>query len=800
MKVPLNWLKEYVDVTLPPAELAEKLTLAGFEVVEIQVIGSNWDNVLIGEITAVDPHPNADRLHLATVNLGAEQETVVCGAPNLNVGDKIAFARVGAVLTDPDSGQPAKLKPAKIRGVESKGMICAEKELGISDDYTSIMVLPQEAPPGTPLADFLGETVLDLDITPNRPDCLSVVGIAREVAALTGQKPHIPEISYEETEPPVDQQVSVEIIENDLCPRYTATLITGVKIGESPRWIQERLLACGMRPINNIVDVTNYVMMEYGQPLHSFDYERIRGKKIIVRRARDGEYLETLDGTERTLSSDMLVIADEGRAVALAGVMGGANSEVTEGTTSILLEAASFKPSSIHYTSRNLLLTSEASMRFERGITPGITIPALKHATQLIAEMGGGKIAKGIADVYPGKKEPEPIALSKDKVNRTLALDLTIDRITSALDALGFECKQTAESEVAVTAPYWRSDIKWPVDLVEEVARIIGYDQIPMTLFSEPIPHQNPDPIIKLERKIRQSLTGYGFQEIVTYSLVGMEMLNQLMPELHPPEPMPLRLTNPMTAEQEYLRPHLRANLISALTSNRRHEDGGIKLFELGKVYLPKPNDLPDEPDVLCVVMSGASIEKTWLTEEKPFDFFDARGIAESLFSQAGIAAAFEKSSDEGLHPAKQASIVIDGKQLGIIGELHPKVAADFEIEEPVYLIEIEVTALLPYTAGHRLFQQIPRFPSMARDMALVVDANVTNRQALDIISKFQLVKDVSIFDVYSGKQVAEGKKSLAYRVVFQSPTHTLTDEEVDKVQGKILGRLSHELGATLRS
>ena len=799
MKVPLNWLRDYVDVTLPPAELAQKLTLAGFEVGEIIVTGSSWDNVLIGQITSVDPHPNADRLRLATVDLGTEPETVVCGAPNLNVGDKIAFARVGAVLTDPQTGKSATLKPAKIRGVASSGMICAERELGISDDYTGIMVLPPEAPVGTPLADFLGETVFDLDITPNRPDCLSVVGIAREVAALTSQKPHIPEISYEETEPPVSQQVSIEIWDADLCPRYTATLITGIKIGESPRWLQERVLACGMRPINNIVDVTNYVMMEYGQPLHSFNYERIRGKKIIVRRAREGEFIETLDGTERNLSSDMLVIADETRAVALAGVMGGTNSEVTENTTSILLEAASFNPANTHYTSHKLLLTSEASMRFERGITPGLTIPALRHATQLITALGNGKIAQGIADVYPGKKEPEPVILTKDKVNRTLALDLTLDQIADALTVLGFEVKQTSESELLVSVPYWRSDIKQAIDLVEEVARVIGYDQIPMTLLSEPIPHQNPNPILSLERRIRQSLVGYGFQEIITYSLVSLDMLTKLTSEPQNIQPMPLRLINPMTSDQEYLRPHLRANILSALMSNRRHEDGGIRLFELGKVFLPRPKDLPDEPDVLCAIMSGARVGKTWLGEEESLGFFDAKGITESLFAQLNIAATFEKSSDEGLHPAKQAAIVIDGKQMGVVGELHPRVAINFEIEEPVYLFEIKVTELLPYTTRHELFQSTPRFPSVARDMALVVDAAITNQKVLDIIRNFPLVTDVSIFDVYSGKQVAAGKKSLAYRVVFQSPTHTLTDEDVDKVQRKILSRLAHELGATLR-
>ncbi|UCC90808.1 MAG: phenylalanine--tRNA ligase subunit beta, partial [Dehalococcoidia bacterium] len=382
MKVPLNWLREYVDITLLPNDLASRLTMAGTEVKGIQVIGDSWENIVIGQIVAVNPHPNADRLRLATIDLGTERQTVVCGAPNLRLGDKVAFARVGAQLIDGHSGQVFRLKSAKIRGVVSNGMACSEKELGISDSHEGIIVLPAEAPIGTPLANYLGDTILDIDVTPNRPDCLSIVGIAREVTALTGQGLHPPEVEYEETASPIAQQISVDIAGPDLCPRYCASLITGIKLAESPRWMQQRLLKCGMRPINNIVDITNYVMLEYGQPLHAFDYHQIKGGKIIVRRATEGEAIVTLDGIERLLSRDMLVIADEEQAVAIAGVMGGADTEVTQETTSVLLESANFSPPSIHYTGRVLCLPSEACMRFERGISPELTIPALKRATQ----------------------------------------------------------------------------------------------------------------------------------------------------------------------------------------------------------------------------------------------------------------------------------------------------------------------------------------------------------------------------------------------------------------------------------
>ena len=801
MKVPLSWLKEYVDVTLSPSELAEKLTMAGIEAKGMQVIGGSWDNVVVGQIVAVNPHPNADRLRLPTVDLDTGQQTVVCGAPNLNVGDKIAFAYVGAELIDGHTGKLAPLKPAKIRGVESSGMVCSEKELGISDSHEGIMVLPEDAPIGTPLTDYMGDVILDLDVTPNRPDCLCVIGIAREVAALTGQKLHPPEVSYEEVEPPIDQQISVEIIDSDLCSRYCASLITGIRIAESPPWLKQRLLACGMRPINNIVDVTNYVMLELGQPLHAFDYTKIRGRKIIVRRATEGEFLVSLDGVERTLSRDMLVIADESRAVAIAGVMGGANSEVTKETTSILLEAASFNPSSIHYTGRHLSLPSEACMRFERGIRPELTMPALKRATQLMIQLGRGKVARGVADVYPGKQEQKPVLLSTEKTKQVLGVEFTIDQITGSLTSLGFACQPAGSAtEVSVTAPYWRSDIQQAVDLVEEVARIIGYENIPLTMLSQPIPQQKPAPILGLKQKIRGCLIGYGFQEIITYSLTSLETLAKLMPKTGHSKFLPIRLTNPMTAEQEYLRPTLRPNLLAALVANRRHEDSGIRLFELGKVYLPRQKELPDESEVLCGVLGGARREESWQGDGGPLDFFDAKGIVESLLKKLGVAASFEQSDEEGFHPARQAAIVINGNRLGVVGELHPKVAGAFDISEAVYLFEIGVTTLLPLAVGHKMFQPIPRFPATVRDIALIVDVSVSHQQVADIIKSFPLVKAVDIFDVYSGKQVPAGKKSLAYRIAYQSPAHTLTDEEVNKVQQKILGRLSHQLGATLRS
>jgi len=798
MKIPIRWLQEYVNISLPLDEIAYRLTMAGSEVKGRQVIGAGWENVWVGQLIEIKAHPNADRLSLVTVDLGTSKETVVTGAPNLRVGDKVAFAQVGAQLIDGHTGQPSHLKPAKIRGIVSSGMVCSEKELGISDNHTEILVLPPEAPLGSPLADYLGEVVFDLEVTPNRPDCLSVVGIAREVAALTGQSLHLPEADYKEKTTPIEGQISVEIKAPDLCPRYCASLITGVKLGESPQWLQQRLLAGGMRPINNIVDATNYVMLEYGQPLHAFDYDQVRGKKIIVRRADSGENIVTLDGVKRTLNKEILVIADPEGAVAVAGVMGGADSEVTEQTTSILLEAANFNPTNIHYTGRTLSLPSEACMRFERGIRPELAPVGLKRATGLIIKLAGGEAAKGIVDAYPGQQESKPILLSMERMKQLLGVEFSLKQATEALASLGFDCKAEG-SKIQATPPYWRSDISLEVDLIEEVARIVGYDKIPMTMLSQPIPRQNPAPILTLKERLRQSLVGYGFQEIISYSLTALDSLNRLRPQSQPPEFTPLRMANPMTADQEYLRPNLRVNLLAALTTNLRHEEGGIRFFELGKIYLPQPNDLPQEPETLCAVLSGSRTGKSWQGESESMGFFDAKGIVEGLLGQLGLDPSFARGSDEGLHSGKQAAIMVGDKRLGVVGELHPKVLAAYEVPQTASLFEVDLNVLLPLATAHKMFQPVPRFPAILRDIALVVDEGVTHRQVQDIVSSFSLVKQVSVFDVYSGEPVPAGQKSLAYRITYQSPGHTLTDEEVNRVQQQLLKRLSKELGATLR-
>jgi len=818
MKASLKWLGDYVDIKLAPRELAERLTMAGLEVKAIQTMGDTWDKVVIGEVVAVNPHPNADRLKLATVNLGTEQITVVCGAPNIGVGQRVPFAHVGARLINGYTGEAMSLKPAKIRGIVSAGMVCSEKELGISDNHEDILVLPPEAPIGVALATYLGDIIFDLDVTPNRPDCLSVVGIAREIAALTSEPLRLPTIHYEEVEDSINLFASVSIVEPDLCPRYCASLITGIKIAPSPNWLQQRLNSCGMRPINNVVDATNYVMLEYGQPLHAFDYRKLKSGQIIVRRAKNGETIATLDGTERALNPDILVIADKEKAVAVAGIMGGVDSEVTDKTDTILLESANFDQATIRRGCGYLQLQSEASVRFDKELNNELPLLPLKRATQLLLELAGGRAAKGVIDVYPGKSAPKLISLPTQEVERLSGVKVNIDEILKVLKALGFECQENnSGSQILVSVPYWRSYIKCSADLVEEVVRIIGYEKIPITRLSSPLPPQKSklSPVAQqsnLKDKLRNILTGFGFQEILTYSLVSLEKLQKLSPRLEL-KVQPLKVANPMTREQEYLRTSLRSGLLSTLAHNQKFESAGIRLFEIGKVFLPHnppviateakqsqvERELPQEKDMLCAALSGTRLELSWHTDKEMLDFFDAIGIVENILNQLGLKASFENSDDEGLFPRKGANIIVDNDLIGILGELHPKVVQAFELLGVTYLIEIDLEKLLTKLTGTKQYQPIPRFPSVTRDIALVIDEQVHYRRVEEIIQSFPLVTRITLFDIYRGEQIAEGKKSFAIRIVYQSPSHTLADEEVDQTQEQMLARLRKELGATLR-
>ena len=800
MKVPLKWLKDYVDIYIPVDELAAKLTLAGLEVSEIQIIGGSWDKVMVGRILAVNPHPDADRLRLATVDLGSKQITVVCGAPNLVVDDNIAFALVGARLIDGHSGKIEELKPAKIRGVVSEGMICAEKELGISDNYEGILVLPREYEIGRPLADYLGETILDIDITPNRADCLSIMGIAREVAAITGNPFRMPDLAYKEGIREVGSYASVEIKDPDLCPRYCATVVDGITIGPSPVWMQDRLAACGARPINNIVDITNYVMLEFGQPLHAFDHREIRGHKIIVRRAADGEIMYTLDEAERKFSKNILLIADAERAVAVAGIMGGLSSEVRDSTTTILIESANFSQAAIHRGSQELKLSSEASVRFEKGLNPELALMAVKRATQLMAQVGGGKAAGGIIDVYPGKKDRKPIAVSEGDVKRTLGMSVNEEGIRKSLESLGLHCTKGNKGTILVDVPWWRNDINITVDLVEEVARATGYENIPISMLSSPLPTGESVPAIAFRRNIQDILVGCGFQEIITYPLTSLEVLAKVSSGTGTPGPEPLKIANAMSRDLEYLRTSLRTGVLSVLARNQRNRESNIRLFEIAKAFIPRPKDLPVESEILCGLVDTVVPEMYWQSKPAPVDFYFVKGIVETLLSRFGIKADYVDANNDTLSPAKNADIMVESVKVGMLGEVHPAVLTRFDIAEPVFLFELDMDKLLALASKPLVYKAISKYPGITRDIAMLLDTGVTYQKVADIVKEFSLVSAMQLFDLYVGEQVPEGKKSIAFRLTYQASDRTLKDDEVDKVQKRILERLSKELGATLRS
>ena len=800
MKVPLSWLREYVDLDLPVAELAQRLTMAGVEVGEIIEIG-DWQECFVGEVLAVQPHPQADRLTLCRVTTGTEELEVVCGAPNVATGQKVCFAKVGALLYSSHSGKREALKAARIRGVVSKGMICSEIELGLGEDHSGIVVLPDDAPVGTPLDRYLGDTVLDLEVTPNRLDCLSILGVAHEVGALAGKPVREPEIDYPEEGPPVAGQVSITVADPDLCHRYTASLIQGVKVGDSPRWLQERLTKAGYRPINNVVDVTNYVMLEFNQPLHAFDYDRLNEKTIIVRRAKSGEKLVTLDGVDRHLNSEVLVIADSHDPIGIGGVIGGANSEIGANTVSVLLESATFNSYNNRQTAQSMNLRTEATLRFEKGLRPELAPIALRRATQLIQRVAGGQVAKGIIDVFPDSHlAGQTVSLSTDRLKKVLGMDIDVDTVERVLESLGLHCQRVEASRLEVAVPYWRNDINIEDDLVEEVVRIIGYDSVPTTMLSTPIPYQKLTPMTDLVGRVKDALAGAGMQEVISYPLIKKEDLQRvnLAEQANPP----IRIANPLNSEQEYLRPTLRASLLATLAANQGHGDGPFRLFEVGRVFQGRHDELPDEQEMASGVLAGRRWETSWLVDDSLLDFYDAKGTVVAVLDLLGVAATFEPAEDPSFHPGRCARVVAGEVELGVVGELHPAVLEGFDLKfHVVSLFELKLPALVQLVATvGRQVKSLARYPAATRDLALLVPADVPQGRVEEIIAGHRLVERAELFDVYTGENVPPGTKSLAFHVYFQSHQRTLTAEEVNRSLEGLLRNLERQMEASLRS
>ena len=801
MRIPLSWLRQYVDVNIAPSDLAHRLTMAGVEVGEVLETGG-WSDVYVGRVTSVRQHPNADRLRLCTVTTGPDEMEVVCGAPNVAEGQKICFARIGAHLYNAHSQRHETLAAARIRGVESQGMICSELELGLGDDHTGIIVLPDDAPLGEPLSDYLGDTVLDLELTPNRLDCLSMLGVAHEVAALTGGGVSEPEVRYEETGAPVHERVSISIADPDLCHRYTATVIDGVRIGPSPQWLQDRLTRAGLRPISNVVDVTNFVMLEYNQPLHAFDLDAVKDNTVIVRRARPGERLTTLDGVERNLNSENLVIADSRDAIGLGGVIGGANSEIGPQTRTVLLESANFNAANNRETATSLGLRTEATLRFEKGLRPELAPLALRRATALIQEVAGGTIAPGIIDVYPEPPDTPPtVTLTTRRLEQSLGMDVGLGQARSALESLGFGCTPEGDALV-VEIPWWRNDVNIEDDLVEEVVRIIGYDAVPTVMLSTPIPFHSATPTLGLRDEVKDLLAEGGMQEVINYTLVSEELLARLGGEEE--ETALMRIANPMSSTHEILRPTLQAALLQTLAANRSSGEGPFRFFEAGRVFLRRSGDLPEEVETVAAVLAGRRAEESWMADGKSgeTDFFDAKGMVEWLLERLKIAAAWEPGEHSVYQPGRCAVVKAGEATLGYVGEIHPNIRERFDLDSgTVAGFELSLAALLDALPdSDRRFASLPRFPSATRDLALVVPADIPAGRVTELMLRNRLVQRAELFDIYSGENVAPGTKSLAFHVYLQAPDRTLTNEEVTRSLDGLLRSLEREVGASLRA
>jgi len=805
MRVPLSWLRDYVDIDGPVQELAHRLTMAGVEVGEVIELGG-WKECLVGQVLTVAPHPNADNLSLCRVSSGEGEMEVVCGAPNVAAGQKVCFAKVGAHLYNTHSGKHETLKAARIRGVVSEGMICSEVELGLGDGHEGIVVLPEDAPVGMTLDQYLGDTILDLELTPNRLDCLSMLGVAHEVAAHTGQTVREPELDYPEEGPPIAELASVSVEDPDLCRRYTMSIIQGISIGPSPQWLQDRLNRAGVRPINNVVDSTNYVMLEFNQPLHAFDLDKIEDHTIIVRRARPGETLETLDGVTRQLNPEVLVIADAHRPVGLGGVMGGANSEIGPSTQRVLLESATFNGYNNRQTADTFRLRTEATLRFEKGLRAELAPLALRRATQMIRELAGGTVAQGIVDIYAGRDDPPlAVALTLKRLKQVLGMELDLARVEEVLQSLGFQTERDGSGRddsgrLNVQVPYWRNDINIEDDLVEEVVRIIGYDNVPTTMLSTPIPYHQPRPMTEFKERVRDTLVSVGMQETISYpllSLADLERVNQLDEE-HPP----LGVANPMSAGQEYLRPTLRASLLATLAYNQGHSEGPFRLFETGRVFIPSGDGLPEEREVAAGVLAGHRWEPSWLEDEDDLSFFDAKGIVAAALERLGVVASFEPWEDATFQPGRCARILLNDQTLGLLGQIDDNVRERFDLrEQPTVLFELYLDRILDAPQqSSRGFQSFSRFPAATRDLAIVVAAEVPADRVQQILARPRLVQRVEMFDLYTGEHIPEGTKSLAFHIHFQSMDHTLDTQEVDRAVQGILRNLEKELGATLRA
>jgi phenylalanyl-tRNA synthetase beta chain len=803
MFVSYKWLQEYVDLTgITAKELADLITKSGIEVESVEVLNKGAKGVVVGHVLEREQHPNADKLSKCLVDIGeGEPVQIICGAPNVAKGQKVAVAKVGAVLPG-----NLKIKRAKLRGEESNGMICSLQELGVESklvpkEYADgIFVFPSDAPVGADALELLNldDEVLELGLTPNRADCLSMIGVAYEVAAILGRSVKLPTIELQESDENVHDYISVRVDAPEDNPLYAGRIVKNVKIGPSPLWMQTRLMAAGIRPHNNVVDITNYILLEYGQPLHAFDYDRLGSKEIVVRRAKAGETIVTLDDTKRTLTEDHLVITNGTEPVALAGVMGGANSEVRDDTTTVFIESAYFTSPVIRKASKDHGLRSEASTRFEKGIDPARTKEALDRAAALMAEYAGGEVVGGIVEVNTLKEKEVTVTITLDRINRVLGTAITKDEVATILTNLQFAFTED-NGTFTITVPSRRRDISIEEDIIEEVARLYGYDRLPATL---PVAEAKPGKLTPYQakrRQVRRYLEDVGLFQAITYSLTSEEKATMFALETAEP----IRLALPMSEERSVLRQSLLPHLLEVASYNRARQVENVAVYETGAVYLANgENELPSEKERLAGVLTGVWHAHLWQGEKKAVDFYVVKGVLDGLFELLGLTNRIEykQAKREHMHPGRTADILLDGKTIGFVGQLHPVVQKEYDLKE-TYVFELALTDLLNAEVEDISYSPIPRFPSITRDIALVVDENVVagELQKAIIEAGGELLKEVSIFDVYQGDRLPDGKKSIAFSLRYYDPERTLTDEEVTAVHEKVIQEVEQRFGATLR-
>ncbi|MGE5354269.1 MAG: phenylalanine--tRNA ligase subunit beta [Acidobacteriota bacterium] len=799
MKISLNWLKDYVDLEgIASSEIIDKLTISGLEVEDVEEKGSEFDNIVVGYVKEKKKHPNADKLSVCTVSTGAEEFNVVCGAPNVEAGQKVAFAKIGAVV--PEGG--FKITKAKLRGEVSMGMICSEKELGLSDDHSGIMVLDESLEPGTPLKEALGldDTVIEVAITPNRPDALSHIGVARDLAAIFNRKVKLPEVKVTEAGERIEKYASVEVQDAEGCPRYTARVIRNVSVKESPSWLKKKLTSVGLRPINNIVDITNFILHELGQPLHAFDLDRLQGQKIVVRRASDGETFTTLDSKERKLTANDLMICDAEKPVAIAGVMGGENSEVTNDTKNILLESAYFNPSSIRKTSKSLVLSTDASYRFERGTDPNITPYAADRAMQLMAELGGGEVLSGVIDVYPEKIEPKNVTLRFNQIERILGFGVEKGEVKDILINLGLKPVLEGESEMTFEVPTFRPDIEREIDLIEEIARIYGYDRIP-TVEKISITLGGKTDESAFKDTLRDVANGLGFYEIISNSLQSKETASLTG--------NPVEMLNPLSVDMAALRTSLLPGALLAVGKNLNVGEKNLKLFEIGHVFnklsegeIKSFKDFSETPDMMFTV-TGKAGTVSWFSKERAFDIYDLKGIVNSFLEKICLDNVLVDSYN--LVENKNYEYTFEKRYkdqvVGQGGLVRKDVLKKFDISQEVYCFEFDLDALAAIPVPQKKFKGLLKFPKVLRDCAFILDKKVTSQEVISLIykSSSDLLKKAELFDIFESRNLGPGKRSMAFSLEYYDENRTLKDEEVDKDFNRAIEAVIKQLNAEFR-